>query len=1783
MNIYESCDQNNGLEIAVISLVGQFPEAKNIEEFWQNLYSGKESISFLSEQELQASGIASEVFNDPNYVNAKGVLDGIEWLDANFFGFNPREAQIIDPQHRLFLECAWEALEKAGYDSKTYQGLIGVYAGASMNTYLTNNIYSHPDIVKLVGNYQMMITNDKDYLPTRVSYKLDLKGPSIAVQTACSTSLVAVHLACQGLLSGECDMALAGAVSILLPQKAGYLYQEGGIGSPDGHCRAFDAKAQGTVGGEGVGIVVLKRLVDAIADGDYIYALIKGSAINNDGGLKVGYTAPHEDGQAQVIRAAHITAGVEPETITYLEAHGTGTALGDPIEITALTKAFRTRTQKIGFCAIGSVKPNIGHLDAAAGIASLIKTILALQHKSLPPSLNFNEPNPQIDFANSPFYVNTTASEWQPLQMPRRAGVSSFGIGGTNAHVILEEAPVLKASSSSRPWQLLLLSAKTNSALEAMTTNLVESLQQHPEKNFADIAYTLQVGRRAFEYRRMLVCSDRHDAIVALEAPMSQKVWTHFQEATTPPSIVFMFPGQGAQYVNMARELYQIELTFRVQVDSCSELLKPILGLDIRQILYPEPEQVDVAAQQLKQTEITQPALFVIEYALAQVWLAWGILPQIMIGHSIGEYVAACLAGVFSLEDALKLVALRGQIMQQLPKGAMLAVSLSQQELQPFLNYEISLAASNGPSLCVVSGSVEAIDALQQHFSEIAVECRCLHTSHAFHSKMMSSIVAPFTQYVRQLHLQPPQIPYLSNVTGTWITAAQATDPSYWAQHLVSPVRFSEGASQLLQESNRVFLEVGPGRTLSTLVKSHSHLITNQTIVTSLRHPQFQESDVAFLLKTLGQLWLVGVQINWSTFYVYEQRKRVPLPTYSFERQYYWVSKNQLVEDEKQFKLTLNKNLDITDWFYIPSWIRSSLFATVLQPEQNWLVFVDDWGLGWKVIEKLQQQNQKIVTVIMGDKFHQINDDVYTIQPHQREDYDSLFAELQSCQKIPQCIVHLWSITSPEYYQLEINRCKKSQEISFDSLLLLAQSLEQHNITDALQIEVITNNLQNVTGEENLFPEKATVLGLCKVLPQDYPNITCRHIDIVISKREIGNQEKLVNQITTEISAKSSSDFAVAYRGSYRWIKTFASVKIESNFGSTSLLRENAVYLIINGLDGDTGYTFARYLAQTVKVKLILITDSAFPEKDRWEEWLTLHDQQDDTSQKIQRVKDLEALGARVVVLTTDFTNEQQIQQTLVRSEEYFGSVKGVIYTVNSIQEKYFKTIGYLEKNECEQYLHTKVSSILLISKILKNKQLDFCIFVSSLSSILGGRGLIADTAINLVTDAIAHQNSQTTAGFWISVNWDSLHMMATTNAKSAQDLNITRQEAAKVLEFIFRENNIKNNISQIIISTNDLQLRLKQYNRFSSETKLALHARPQLRNTYVSPVDDLERNIAKIWQDLLGIEKVGIYDNFFEIGGHSLLAVNLLAEIQKLHGQKLPLSTFIERGTIDYLAQILRQQSVTSSWSPLVEIQKYGDKTPFFCIHPIGGNVLCYVELARCLGTNQPFYGLQAPGLDGETKPLTQIEEMAAYYLEALRVVQPHGPYFLGGWSFGGIVAFEMAQQLQQKGQQVAQLILIDSWAPIFDRKPLEADSAALLAWFAKDLGGRFGKKLAVTIEDLKFLEPKEQLNYVVAQAKKANIMPENNGISQIRRLLDLCIINLKAERNYVPQLYPNKIILFTTHEQVEGITNEWTRGWVTIAKDVEAHIIRADHYSIIREQNAQILAEKMKPYLSS
>jgi acyl transferase domain-containing protein len=1353
------------------------------------------------------------------------------------------------------------------------------------------NLYPNLHLIASAGFFQTMLGNDKDFMPTRVSYKLNLRGPSVNVQTACSTSLSAIHVASQSLLAGECDIALAGGISVSAPQKCGYQYLEGGIFSPDAHCRAFDAGAKGTVGGNGVGIVVLKRLPEAIADRDTIHAVVKGSAINNDGALKIGYTAPSIEGQEAVIAEAHAVANVEAETISYIEAHGTGTLVGDPIEIEALTRAFRGSTEARGFCAVGSLKTNIGHLDTAAGVAGFIKTVLALKHRQIPPSLMFESPNPAIDFANSPFYVNTSLSHWQPNGTPLRAGVSSFGIGGTNVHVVLEEAPAAEESSPAKPWNLLVLSAKTESALQTAATNLAAFLK---DQNLTDVAYTLQVGRKAFEHRLCLVADDPAHARIALENldPSTVKIATQPQKSR---SVAFMFPGQGAQYVDMAKELYLSEPYFAEVVNKCADLLQPNLKLDLRDVLFPSDEQRETAAGQIIQTAIAQPALFVVEYALAKLWMHWGVRLQALIGHSIGEYVAACLAGVFSLEDALWLVTARGRLMQQAGCGEMLAVPLSEDEVASLLGSDLSLASVNGPSLCVVSGPTAEIDKLNSTLTEKGLQCRRLRTSHAFHSRMMDAIVEPFAEEVRKVSLHPPQIRCISNLTGTWLTPEQATDSDYWAKHLRQTVRFADGLSALFEEQERLLLEVGPGQTLTALASQHPARSSEQVVVASMRP---QQSELKFVLGSAGQLWLAGVNIDWARMYEHEQRRRISLPTYPFERQRYWVEPKTTHNAGEPRRAELIKKTNLKEWFYTPSWKRlAPSIVDVTSDQAKWLVFFDQCGLGSQVVERLTQAGGSVKTVSVAEEFV-AQDGGYTINPQRVDDYVSLIKALKDSEWIPDQIVHLWSVTE------ETQIFERAQSLGFYSLLSLTQALAKAQITSPLKLCVVTTNVHEVIGDELICPEKATVLGPCKVISQEYPHITTFNVDVCLP-----TSDTLAAQITAELNAPIS-EAVICRRGNHRWAQTFEPLPLTEN--KRLRLRTGGHYLLAGGL-GSIGYVLAEYLASTIKPKLVLTGRTILPDK--------------------AAIQALEALGAEVHYVSADLAQPEQLNAAVLQARERFGPLHGVIHAAGLVGEDSFQLISDIDPARCEQHFSSKAHGLFALKEAIQHEALDFVLITSSLSAVLGGLGFSAYAAANVFMDAFVQKENRESRYPWISVDWDAWRFEKKDgpNLKlrsSLAEIAISPEEGRKVFELLLGSNAA----ALTIVSTADLKARLKQWVNPADQTdsRAASHQRPKLRSSYIAPRNETEETIAEICQEILGIDRVGIADDFFELGSHSLQAAQLASKLSTALHTEVSVRMILTNPNIGALAEALTDQASSngSANEPLEVLESVATET---------------------------------------------------------------------------------------------------------------------------------------------------------------------------------------------------------------------------------------------------------------
>ncbi|MCY1079353.1 type I polyketide synthase [Archangium lansingense] len=1504
--------------IAIVGLAAHVPGSRTIAEFWKNLRDGVESISFFSDEELISTGIDPSLVRAPNYIKACGILGDTDQFDAAFFGLNPREAALMDPQHRVFLQCAWEALETAGYSPDRQPGRTGVFGGMSMNTYLLTNVYPHLSHVASVESLQASIGNDKDALTTEVAYRLNLKGPAVTIQSSSSTSLTAIHYACQSLLNYECDMALAGGVSIHFPEKQGYLYYEGGTTAPDGHCRPYDAKGQGFVSGHGAGVVALRRLADAVASGDTIYAVVKATAVNNDGSQKVSYMAPSVEGQAEVVSLAQAIAGVEPDSIGYIEGHGTATLMGDPIEIAGLTQAFRAGTDKKGFCAIGSVKSNIGHLDSAAGAVGLIKAALVLHHKQIPATLHFESPNPAIDFANSPFYVNAKLSDWPEGETPRRAGVTSLGMGGTNAHAILEETPELPATDKPRrPSQVLMISARSDASLEAATDRLVSHLRANPDLSLADVAYTLQVGRKRFGRRRTLVANSLSDALEALSSRDPARVFTGGQETEGRP-VMFMFSGQGAQYVDMGRHLYESEPVFRDEVDACSKKLEKHLGFDLRTVLYPPEAGREAATERLKQTAITQPALFVIEYALAKLWMSWGLKPQAMIGHSIGEYVAACLAGVFTLEDALALVAARGRLMQQMPAGSMLAIPMAEAQVLPLLGTELSLAAVNSPETCVVAGPPPAIDALADKFTAQAIATTRLHTSHAFHSSMMDPILDAFREQVRRVSRQVPQLPYLSNVTGKWITAEEATSPDYWARHLRQAVRFADGLNELLKEKDAIFLEVGPGQTLTTLARQHPAKAAQHVVLNSLRHPREQKNDLDFLLNTLGRLWLAGIEPDWDAFYGDEKRRRIPLPTSPFERQRHWVDPPKDHAHGKSKGAAADKKQEVSRWFYLPSWQRA-LPPSAAWSEQKacwWLLLPESHGngLGASLTRRLAEAGQQAIIVTPGTHLAQLGERHWSINPREAADFASLLQQLSAQGLGPDRILHLWSAVPEGTFGAQGASFDKAQEQGFHSLLFLAQALGRQE-AKPVSLTVVTHRMQAL-GDELPNPERATVLGPVRVIPQEYPHLSCKSVDVSLPAPGSWQEAHLTEQLLAEGAEDSRSQNVIAYRGQQRQVQVFEAVPAREP--GYVPLRDKGVYLLLGGF-GTIGYSHAEVLAKRAQARLVLVGRSALPERSTWDSWLASHDEKDPIGQRIRKVRALEALGAEVLVASADVADRAQLRAVVEQTLSRFGELHGVVFAAGTVDASLFRSVADATPADARFLFQSRALGLYALEEMLRGRTLDFCMLASSLAAVLGGVGRASYSAAMSFMDAFALRQTQESPVPWMSVGWDAWAADSGPNPFGA--LSISASEGTEAFTHLLS----MGAVAQVAVSTSNLLARFEQTARPEPQKAADAHKtqhvvpdaqsqqaapRPAMQNAYVAPRDDLEESVAKLWESMLGITQVGIHDNFFELGGNSLVGIKLIARVRDQFGIQIPAVTLYEGPTVEALAKLLKAAS---------------------------------------------------------------------------------------------------------------------------------------------------------------------------------------------------------------------------------------------------------------------------------
>jgi phthiocerol/phenolphthiocerol synthesis type-I polyketide synthase E len=1515
--------------IAVIGMAGRFPGAPDLTTYWSNLTRGIESIRQVSEQDLRDAGVSAERIADPNYVRAYPAIEDATLFDARYFNLSAREVEYIDPQHRLFLECAVHALENAGCDPKRYGGSIGVFGGTNPNAYqflaLRHRILSGAfgSVAKifesLESDLMFFLGGDKDYLSTRVSYKLDLRGPSFSVQTACSTSLVAVHLASQSLLSGECEVALAGGVSATPGSylKVGYVVSPG-MTSPDGHCRPFDHRANGTVFGDGVGIVVLKRLDQALADGDNIRAIIRGSAVNNDGSSKVGYAAPSLEGQASVVVEAHAVAGLSASEISYVEAHGTGTPLGDPIEVASLTRAFRKSSAKADFCGLGSVKSNVGHLNTAAGVAGLIKVILALENESLPPSINFEVPNSQIELDQTPFYVVSSLKAWPRSATPRRAGVNAFGIGGTNAHIVVEEAPPRRASPSRKSWHVLPISAKTESALARLSGDLLDHLSETENTEIADVAHTLAMGRSVHRIRKAVVCNGTKSAIEALRSSAGRST---VSSETCP--VYFMFPGQGSQRVNMGQSLYLDEPAYRDAFDRCANGLTRYLDEDLRSIVF-SGSATEATAARLTSTEFAQPAIFAVSYALAALWNSRGITPAGMVGHSIGELVAACLAGVFTLEDALRAVAQRGRLMQRQPGGRMLVVAAPLENVRQFIETDLSIAAINAPNALVVSGPANVIAQLNDRLRERGIGCSELHTSHAFHSAMMDGAVKPFVEVMRGITLRPPAIPYISNVSGTWITAEQATDPEYWGEQLRAPVRFAEGARAILDKHPGVLLEVGPGRALSTLARQNSAGSTAPAIVTSMPNPGDAGSEVRAFNQALADAWTSGCAVRWEVQYADERRSKVVLPNYPFERER--ILHPITFPSDRPANAAVSRpsapRSQEPDYILAPYWRSANAGSGRADPDlrgQNWLVFAGANGLSQSLVDQLRAKGAEVVVVKVGEHF-EISDCDVSLSGVDVSEFENLLTELGRRSLAPQRIVYLWSLDTP---RLERGNLDTVLEKNFFGLMYLVQAIDRAGMQGRIRLAITVSQSLDVLGGERADPTGAIVKGPWLVAPIEHKNISGLYLDVPPTcALPVAQDKEFVEGLIADV-ADDETPTLLAYRQGRTWTVAVERIALKAPDHDKPVIRQGGAYFITGGL-GDLGLAIAAAFAEQGAANLILCGRTQLPPRVEWDDYPDRTESEPRITRILAAIRQIESMGARILVGTADVSDLEATRRVVEEARVACGRINGVVHAAGLPGRD---IIVSRTKQEALPVLLAKIGGMLTIDELLGDEGLDFIVLFSSLSAIAGGVGMVDYVAGNAYLDAVAgNRNATRRLPRVVSINWDIWSEIGIA-ARLAQDFKgsgslrlrdgISTSEAIDALMRI-----LQSGLPQVIVSKN-LSRKLDRSTVDGSARERAEEAesvgssgdqpeasarrpRPDVSAGFVEPSNEIELVIAEFWASALSLDRVGTEDDFFELGGDSLLAMQMIPKlIGRFQIDLVPRDLF-EGGTVAGIARVI-------------------------------------------------------------------------------------------------------------------------------------------------------------------------------------------------------------------------------------------------------------------------------------
>jgi acyl transferase domain-containing protein len=1501
-------ENSNGFEIAIIGMSCRFPDAPTVDVFWDNIFDGKDSIRPLTDEELHAAG-QLDCVEHPDFVNSGSFLADTELFDASLFGYSAKEADYIDPQHRLFLHVAWEALEGAGFINQEDNRPVGVFAGSSSSSYLLHNISkASPGDTDLVRN--LCYENNHDLLATRVAYKLNLTGPAITVGSACSTSLVAVHQACQALLAGECEIALAGASRVSVPQKSGYFYAQGGILSKDGKCRPFDAKASGTISGSGAGVIVLRRLEDAIEDGDNIVAVIKGTAINNDGNRKVGFTAPSVDGQQQVVVAALQNAEVDAETVSFLEAHGTATELGDPVEVEALSNAYRQFTDKTQYCALGSVKSNIGHLDASAGMAGIMKVCGMFQRQQIPASMHYSPANENIDFERSPFYVPTSTIPWVS-DSKRRAGVSSFGIGGTNAHIVLEEYIAQKApadDSQSVGRSLLTFSASSKDALNNNLDRFHDWCQTHPGESLKNMAYTLATKRKAMAYRASISATSVEDAIKKLRVTSSLDVHRSYAKKHNK-KIALMFSGQGSQYLGMGKSLYDSEIVFQNAIDQCASIIEPELnGEDIRNVMFGLKLKSEDHGL-INQTQYAQPALFCFEYALTQWLISKGIIPKALIGHSIGEYVAACIAEVMSLEDALRLVCIRGRLMARMKVGAMIAVTANCERIESLLINEVNVAAVNSEDSIVLSGSEDGIATMRALLEKDNVEVKELRTSHAFHSFMMEPCLVEFKAAFTDIKLRSPRIPIISNLNGKWLNNQTITDPQYWLDHLRQPVNFYAGIQTLMRGSEYVLVEVGPGKSLSSLVALTEG--NYNSTVSLVKDAKSKADDQHVLYDGLGSIWCKGGHVNWTQFFNGETCSKVSLPTYAFDCKKHWLN----IAQDNRHEVQSSSRKTFKNWFYRPVWKSTpTSLSTPIVSGKN-ILFI---GAKNKQLLELQTlmsaQNNRVFCAEPSKQFNIVNQ-VIKFQPEVSSDYGLMFEALHDMNAIPDLIIH--GLQASDIVSFDNNEAVEIAK--FHSLLDVAKGLNQIAPFTQTQLCIFTTNMCSTCYADKVDPSQSLVLGPCKTIEKEFSSVRSYFIDIQDNPRQ--GKETSTLEILNEISYRLQSkelmqNHGTALRSGQRLIEFQEPVILEPRT-NTEKLKSRGVYLITGGYGG-IGATIARELAVDLSARIILISRRAIPDRKFWPDCLSNSDSSKQMKQDIVFIQELECSGAEVFCITADVSSFDALSDNLNFLANDIDNIDGVFHCAGVADSG---LIQIRDKALTQRVFAPKVSGTLNLLKIASKHNIDFFFNCSSVSAYLGPVGQVAYCSANSYQQAMSEHYH--TYFPMLSVAWDAwqevgMAVDSLTQQNPNQDdiaateslLNsiahgITPKEGISVVKTLLSQN-----FTNVLVSTKPLSAVLDWTMSDQSEkdikTEEDCHSRPTLSVEYKPPVSAVQQTLCDIWRKRLGVDPIGIDDDFFELYGHSLLAVQIASDIKRELSHPLPSGALYDHPTVRDLSVLI-------------------------------------------------------------------------------------------------------------------------------------------------------------------------------------------------------------------------------------------------------------------------------------